>query len=385
MKRETPKGYLPTLDGWRAVAILAVLLAHDKLHSIGRFSLDLIHWQGVHGVDLFFAISGILICTRLLEEERLDGLINLKAFYIRRVFRIQPAALVYLTVIGLLMIFRALDPAPKEVLFAAVMVRNYLPLHASPHAWYTVHFWSLAVEEHFYLVLPGFLFLVRRHRIAVLSAVVFVLFIWRAIVLDHPRLQFGWKPGFRTDLAVAGILLAALVALLLRRPKLRAWMHQWVRPWVAMSILAFVGLWMHQEKSELSFFALQCAFPVLVVSTLLRPDSITGRILELAPLRFLGRISYSIYIWQMLFFPFWVAVTPPHSAVLQRIQDSGLRYVALFAVSMLSYYFIERPMIRIGHRLAKLPARTRGELKRLDDASIGLGGPPPSLGAASEI
>jgi len=372
LARKPPNGYLPTLDGWRAVAILAVLMNHDKLHSIGGFRLDLIHWQGGHGVDLFFAISGILICTRLLEEERLYGAINLKSFYIRRIFRIQPAALAYLAVIGLLMIFGALDPAPKDLLYSALMVRNYLPLHESPHAWYTKHFWSLAVEEHFYLVLPGFLFLVRKHRIEVLSAIVFILAIWRVIVLDHPRLWFGWNLSFRTDLAVGGILLAVLVALLLRRPRVRAWMHQWVRPWVTIPIILVVGLWVHQQKSELSFLALQCTFPLLVVSTLLRPESITGWMLELPPVRFLGRISYSIYLWQMLFFPFWAFVTPPYSAFLRQVQDSALRYVALLAVSLLSYYLIERPMVRVGHRLAKSPVAARGDFRRLDDANIGL-------------
>jgi peptidoglycan/LPS O-acetylase OafA/YrhL len=376
-ERNFPKGYLPTLDGWRAVAILAVLLNHDKLHRIGRFGLDLIHWEGGHGVDLFFAISGILICTRLLEEEQLNGAINLKAFYIRRLFRIQPAALVYLAVISLLMVFQALDRAPKDVLFAALMVRNYLPFDQSPHAWYTKHFWSLAVEEHFYLLLPGFLFLVRKNRIAILGAIVFMLAIWRAIVLEHVQLQFGWSLNLRTDLAVGGILLASLVALLLRNPDVRGWMHRWVRPWVTMPLVVAVGLWVHHQKGELSFLGLQCIFPLLVVSTLLRPASITGRILELPPVRFVGRISYSIYLWQMLFFPFWAFVTPPHSILLDQIQGSWLRYAALLGVSLLSYYCIEKPMVRIGHRLAKSPVPSRGQFNVLEDAIIGFQGARP--------
>jgi peptidoglycan/LPS O-acetylase OafA/YrhL len=380
--RQYPKGYLPTLDGWRAVAILGVLLNHDKLHSIGRFGLNLIHWEGGYGVELFFAISGILICTRLLEEERLEGAIHLKSFYIRRVFRIQPAAFAYLAVISLLMIFQTIDRAPKDVLYAALMLRNYLPLHQSPHAWYTEHFWSLAVEEHFYLLLPSFLFLIRRHRIAILGAILFAQGIWRVAVLDHPRLQIGWHQNFRTDLAVGGILLGALFALLLRLPQVRAWMHAWVRPWVAIPILAAVGVFGHQQKSELSFFALQGALVLLVVSTLLRPTSITGRILELPPVRFVGRISYSIYLWQMLFFPFWTFVAPPHSWWLQQVQNSGLRYVALFAVSLSSYYLIERPMIRIGHRLAKSSPSARAELRGLDEMNMGLERPPSSVGAA---
>jgi peptidoglycan/LPS O-acetylase OafA/YrhL len=86
------------------------------------------------------------------------------------------------------------------------------------------------VEEHFYLLLPGFLLLFRRYRIRVMATAVVLLEIWRNIVIRHQQLQFGWLIGFRTDLAVEGILLAALVALLLRRPEVVAWLRRWLRP-----------------------------------------------------------------------------------------------------------------------------------------------------------
>ena len=97
-------GYLPSLDGWRAVAILGVLMTHDLPWSIGGYSTAAFRGYGGYGVYLFFAISGILICTRILEEESLIGRFHLKSFYIRRVLRIQPASLVYLAVIALLML-----------------------------------------------------------------------------------------------------------------------------------------------------------------------------------------------------------------------------------------------------------------------------------------
>jgi peptidoglycan/LPS O-acetylase OafA/YrhL len=359
--RQIPKGYLPTLDGWRAVAILAVLVNHDKIHRIGPISLEQVHWQGKLGVNLFFAISGILICTRLLDEERVSGTINLKSFYIRRLFRIQPAAVAYLVAIALLMAARVLDRAPQEVLDAALMVRNYLPLRAGPHAWYTAHFWSLAVEEHFYLFLPGFLVLVRKHRIAILCTIVVLLETWRTVVFNQPRLQFGLDPEFRTDMAVGGILLASLLALLLRQSVVRAWLQRWARPWVIVLVFVAVGVWVGAQKGAFSDFALQCSFALLVVSTLLRPQSMMGWILEIAPMRFIGRISYSLYVWQMLFFPFWAYVSPPHSKLLMAIQNSGWRYVALIVVSLISYFSIEKPMVRIGHRLAKSPVPARGE------------------------
>jgi peptidoglycan/LPS O-acetylase OafA/YrhL len=118
-----------------------------------------------------------------------------------------------------------------------------------------------------------------------------------------------------------------------------------------ISVFISVAAWMRLQKSEFAEFSLQCTFVLMVASTLLRPQSALGWILELAPVRFLGRISYSIYIWQMLFFPFWAHVQPSHSKLLEAIQTSGWRYVALVAASLISYFLIEKPMVKIGHRL----------------------------------
>ncbi len=85
----SPKsGYIPSLDGWRAIAVSLVIMSHIPIRS--RNYGYLIHFVGTLGVDLFFAISGILICSRLLDEELRHGSISLKGFYIRRTFRIFP-------------------------------------------------------------------------------------------------------------------------------------------------------------------------------------------------------------------------------------------------------------------------------------------------------
>ena len=99
---ERKSGYLPTLDGWRAIAVLGVLCTHDAVlivfgHSTGNYK-----GLGGWGVELFFAISGFLITWRIVEDESKVGIFRVKDFYVRRAFRIQPAALVYLTVIAVL-------------------------------------------------------------------------------------------------------------------------------------------------------------------------------------------------------------------------------------------------------------------------------------------
>src|SRR5215469_16278217 len=100
MKSE--RGYLPTLDGWRAIAVVFVILYHDSVYTLGPVSTAWFQSHGLYGVDIFFGISGLLICSRLLEEEELPGAISLQDFYIRRAFRILPPAYIYLFSIALL-------------------------------------------------------------------------------------------------------------------------------------------------------------------------------------------------------------------------------------------------------------------------------------------
>lgn len=164
---ESRTGYLPSLDGWRALAIVGVLFAHDLPWSIWGFSNGLLLALGGFGVNLFFAISGILITTRILEEERACGAFNIKGFYVRRICRIQPAAMAYLGVIGLLMLFRVIEGRWSYWLAGLLMYENFV-WHPStvPFSLYEGHFWSLAVEEHFYILLSVILFFVLRRRLA---------------------------------------------------------------------------------------------------------------------------------------------------------------------------------------------------------------------------
>ena len=94
--------YMPTLDGWRAIAIFSVMVYHESLHHIWGIGTGWFYANGETGVDVFFAISGILICSRLLAEEQRFGSISLPQFYVRRAFRILPPAMLYLCVLALL-------------------------------------------------------------------------------------------------------------------------------------------------------------------------------------------------------------------------------------------------------------------------------------------
>ena len=131
--------YLPTLDGWRAIAVALVVLCH-----LAEGQAPWRDASGDLGVSIFFGISGYLICTRLLDEDRSRGRISLRRLYLRRAFRILPPAFAYLTAITLLALLGVFHLSLLEVAAAALFFRNYVPGN-----WDSSHFWSLAVEEHF--------------------------------------------------------------------------------------------------------------------------------------------------------------------------------------------------------------------------------------------
>src|ERR1700728_4808234 len=183
--------YIPTLDGWRALSIVLVILHHSQLRCtvpiLGPL-LQALANLGEVGVELFFAISGLLICSRLLDEESRSGRISVKGFYTRRFFRILPAAIFYLLVVATLAMFHVIPLFPLDWFGALLFFRNYAMLFEylrhSPLAlhWYTGHFWSLSMEEHFYLVLPGVLVFFKKTRRWILLGFVIAVALRRFVV-----------------------------------------------------------------------------------------------------------------------------------------------------------------------------------------------------------
>jgi peptidoglycan/LPS O-acetylase OafA/YrhL len=181
-------GYLSSLDGWRAVAVIGVLLTHD----LGKFPfdfLDRLNRVGWMGVYVFFAISGVLITWRILEDEKSSGVFDIKGFYIRRLFRIQPAALVYLAVVSVLTLFGVINERWSTLVGALLMVRNFQFHFVNFGAylsttWFTGHFWTLSVEEHFYILLSFFFLYVKLRRITVFFAIFCIVVICQHLAFN---------------------------------------------------------------------------------------------------------------------------------------------------------------------------------------------------------
>jgi len=354
-RRTQKSGYLPTLDGWRALAILAVMLHHDALHHIGTFSTQWVYQYGSYGVDVFFAISGLLICSRLLDEERISGSVHLQRFYVRRAFRILPPALLYLIVLALMAKLSVIGISKRELLESLFFCRNYWTIFGGMRAglagWYTGHFWSLSLEEQFYLLFPAIIALAsRKYRAGILTVLALLIFAHRIVAL-HSR---PWDHiEFHADVRIDALLVPALIAVLISNAKTRDLFQRRLRFW-PLVVLATLCLIPFGQGKAWHISLVIVLMPCIVLGSVLNPTNLFGRALEWSWLRFIGRISYSLYLWQQLFFTGHFAP----GGTLGPWQRWPLNLALTFACALASYYILERPMARLGHRWA--PSATPG-------------------------
>jgi len=361
--KAAPRGYLPTLDGWRAIAILGVMVTHatDALLTRGgphasEFWFAATRY-GAKGVDLFFGISGYLICWRLLEEHEAFGRISLKGFYIRRFLRILPPYFTLLAVLGLLALAGVITVGRSEFLHSVFFLRNYFA-PAPGAGWYTGHLWSLAVEEHFYLLWPTLLVLWTPNRaLTRLAALALLIAVWRVAVFHWPAVD-PFRNAFsryeRTDLRLDALLWGCGIALVMWRPAARTWLDRHLTPGVwALALAALIAVIVVNPPLELLWQSL--LIPLVLVGTVLRPGAPAGRLLESRPVRWVGRISYSLYLWQQVFL-----AGAGVALALGPLQRLPLNIALVFVCAATSYYLVERPMIRLGHRLA--PPATEGRV-----------------------
>jgi peptidoglycan/LPS O-acetylase OafA/YrhL len=369
VKQQRGQGYIPTLDGWRAIAIIAVVLDHAIGYGVGALHPRLLATTriGQNGVSLFFAISGFLICSRLIEEEKASGKIGLGGFYIRRASRILPAALVYLAILGALGFFGVVAVSSKEWWASVFFYRNYLPPGAIDRGWggYTIHYWSLAVEEHFYFLWPAILLVSGCRRAKWAAGGLAILdWIWRLWESRHgfiAKLLPGLLVGTRTDVRISGLIIGCLAALILANPGRLSIYRKYVTPrtW-ALCVAGYIALQFAYRRHNYTLLE-SILLASIVSGTVALPGMTFARLLEMKWMRWIGRLSYSIYLWQQFF------LVPGAKYPMSILQRFPVNLLALIAVAGLSYRYIERPMIRIGHVLA--PPSTPGRDDSVTDVS----------------
>jgi peptidoglycan/LPS O-acetylase OafA/YrhL len=328
------KQHLPTLDGWRGLSVIGVILFHG--HFFSNHVLKALSFQGGCGVAVFFAISGFLICHLLLEEHERAGTINLARFYLRRCFRIMPAYYIALLGLALVAASRAIQLNGSELPSSLLFYRSYMPLGSDEAGgWYTAHFWSLTVEAHFYLLWPLVVALVSRWAGEVTFLLSMAVLGWR--LLD---------PHVMADTRMDGLFWGCLAAIYF--DPLARWVER----------IPFTQLWMPVAALVIASMRLPCSpawhigfenilLPALILTTVLQPASWLSRALEWKPIAWMGTISYSVYLCQQLFLP----QDDPARGALHSVQQPPWNVLAILLCGILSYCLIEMPMIRWGHRV----------------------------------
>src|SRR5699024_366390 len=308
----TKPGFRPDIQGLRAIAVLLVVLFHAGVETLSG---------GYVGVDVFFVISGFLITTHLLESLERDGRIHFGCFYARRARRILPAALV-VAALTLLAAWIWLSPLlMRNVVGGAIATALYGPnyffalqdtdyLAESTPSVYQ-HYWSPGIEEQFYLLGPallavGFWLCRRRERrvMVLIAAVTVASFLACVVMMDISQpWAFFSLPTRAWELGAGG-----LVAFLLRSGA------RWLRSplagllaWAGLAGLAAVVL---TCDSATAFPGAVAALPVLATAAMIIGGAAPGalhatRLLALAPMQFLGAISYSLYLvhWPLQVIP----------------------------------------------------------------------------------
>ena len=351
--------YVPTLDGWRAVAITLVIICHaspsvfgpDGSHPWPQLAAKL-GWGG-YGVDIFFGISGLLICGRLLREQRKHGRFSVRDFYLRRFFRIIPPAAVYIFAVTILSLVKRINVRPIELLSCVFFFRNYLS--NNPWSFVTQHFWSLAVEEHFYLIWPGLLLLlgIRRARVFIVPIAMSIGLYRLGLVRCYYHFNLPADFFTRSDVRLDAPLWGCWAALLIDGGWTKSLTSLLKAPLCLGLILLCSGCAVFEPPFGQTVIA--ASIPFVLLSTVLHPHAFPARCLELAPVKWIGRLSYSLYLWQQIFL---VWPSYPRPLPFGWLQSWPLNFVAIFLFAMISYYLIEKPAIGWGRKIALAESRT---------------------------
>ena len=348
------RSFRPDIEGLRAVAVVFVLLRHSVVSEFPG---------GFVGVDVFFVISGFVITGLLLRERTATGRTKVLGFYARRARRILPMALfvIVATLIAERVLFGASVVAPiaQDARWATLFLANY-PRHVNIFAVGPLPlgvYWSLAVEEQFYVVYPALFIAVcalghrwpLRVRLGVFLGVVIAgSFAWS--VYSSPSSLFAYQSPFtRAWELAAGCLLAVCTRQLVKIPSAVAAAVTWA------GLLALVVIGLVLTFPALGYPGWIASLPVTAAALIIAGGTAAPRygaeiLLRTAPFKWVGRWSYSIYLWH---FPILILATQ-HWGPLSGVENMLLCAGAV-ALSAATYYYIENP-IRHSKVLVNSPA-----------------------------
>jgi peptidoglycan/LPS O-acetylase OafA/YrhL len=334
--------YRPDIDGLRAVAVLPVVLYHvgvNRLHG------------GFVGVDVFFVISGFLI-TQLLSRDLDAGRYSIAQFYVRRARRIFPALFAMMAIVAAATLFLMVGQESlkfRDSMAAATLFASNLYFYATENYFSggrtslpLLHTWSLAVEEQFYIAFPLMLWLLRRHLsriekpiligLAILSLAGAVWMVRReesaAFYLPHLR---AWE-----------LLVGSLLALKVFGSPTRRWQSE-ALGLLGLAAIGLASVWFRDNKTL--FPGESALLPVIGAGLVIYAGGRSGTLctwgLSLAPVRFIGLISYSLYLWH------WpiISLYAYHKGFNWELTpvEQALLVTASLVAAVISWRYIERP------------------------------------------
>jgi peptidoglycan/LPS O-acetylase OafA/YrhL len=341
---------IPSLDGIRALSIAMVLVSHFGLSLHYPHHLWAIaNCYGKVGLRIFYVLSGFLITHLLLCEREETGAISLRQFYMRRAYRILPAAYLYMILISV--IFRS-SLSAKDILMAFTYMSSYQTYIPHPLS----HLWSLSVEEQFYLFWPAVMAVsvISERKVAI------------GVTLLAPIVRFilirgGWNNGPLYPMATSVDALATGCLLALFQPELaKRWgMLASRRFWIVGLLTSLIPLLDLAGHARIY----QCAgVPLLNVGIALCMQNAMAmryRVLNASVPLWIGTISYSLYLWHR---PFddpsvhsWYTAFPAN-------------LLCTLVAAIASYYLVEQPVLKLrARRVPHLPGRHRGSREHVEN------------------
>jgi peptidoglycan/LPS O-acetylase OafA/YrhL len=353
------RGRMPALDGFRGCAVLAVFFYHFSLPILAanphgvmtRFVLHVL-LSGSVGVDMFFALSGFLITGILLDVRGTPH--YFRNFYARRVLRIFPLYYLVLTIafVGFGWT-NAIRPFVPHQAWLWLYVANFAALRHVSFVPMFDHFWSLAVEEQFYLAWPLIVFLLPKRRLMALS----IALIGASLIVRCGLIHRGMDAEIAASLTpcrLEGLLLGSLLAMLarspaelanLRRPAIVVGLVAAAAAFASRALAAPGGMW---GLSGVGHFTVPLAF-TCVMALAAGGRGMWSAVLSMQWLRFFGKYSYGIYVFHYMFEPwldkwFWYLPAFPLASILLHLV---MALAATLAVAMVSWHLYEKQILKL--------------------------------------